>query len=178
MRHLFAAYIIVMSAAIAFTARTSITAQTLNPDPCTAPPAGTTYTVTSGRPFKITFVVPDKAPASATDPTLVPNRISGFFIDVDDPNINNNVGWLSPSGAACPAGSTFAGMLPYEYTLQGVSRGNHQVYVSAWNYALDANGAETTTRQESELASVPFAAADPVLIGPPAGPRNVLIGIK
>ncbi|MDQ3525805.1 MAG: hypothetical protein M3451_12225, partial [Chloroflexota bacterium] len=139
-------------------------------DACSAPSGA--FTVSSGAPFTVTWVVPATAPTSATDPTPVPNRINGFNLQIDS-GVKQNIG-LPTAGPACPAGTAHAGKIPYSYrTTSGVAKGSHTLSLSAWNYALDASGNPTTTQQESAAVSVPFAVVDLVQTGPPVPPVNV-----
>lgn len=148
---------------------TSAYAQT---DPCAvaAPP----FVVTSGAPYTITWLMSPQVPVSPTDPTLVPQRIDGFYLQIDL-TARIRLNGLIP-GTPCPAGNANAGKLPYSYrTLSGVPRGNHSTKISAYNFTLDANGNPTTIEQEGPAVTVPFAAADLTHTTPPLIPSNTII---
>lgn len=150
--------------------------QTINDNPCQATPGGTVFAVTSGRPYRIGWVLPATGPANASDPTPVPNRVNGFYVALDDQQAKVDIGLPAPAGPPCPAGTSYAGMIPYEHTMSaGVGRGEHRVFVSAWNYVVAPNGIETLVKQESEVASVPFVGVDLMMYGPPMGPINPVI---
>jgi len=139
-------------------------------DPCVA--AAPPYTVTSGAPFTVAWLMAPTVPFSPTNPTPVPNRHNGFYLQIDS-TMRQDIGKPS-AGAPCPAGTPRAGFLPYSFrTSQGVSRGAHTVVITPWNFTLAADGTETTQRQDGEASSIPFDAGDPtVLTGPPGPPQN------
>lgn len=129
------------------------------------------FTVTSGSPFTISWVVPDTASENGL---TVPNRFNGFYVQIDG-GAKVDVG-LAVASPACSASSVRPGDLPFTYkTTAGVARGSHTLKVSAWNFTLDGAGNPTTTKQESVVTSVPFAAGDPILFGPPMPPNPVII---
>lgn len=134
------------------------------------------FVVTSGAPFHITWIMPD----TATEPgqsVMVPNRVDGFYTQIDA-GPKDDIG-MATALAPCSSASTRPGDIPYTYrTEAGVSRGTHQLKISAWNFLLDGAGNPTTNRQESVVTVVPFSAGDPVLFGPPSQPTNVFIGTK
>lgn len=137
---------------------------------CTQTPAGP-WTVTSGAPFVVTWIMPDTALENGI---TVPNRVDGFYVQVDA-GPKTDIG-LASALTPCSASSARPGDIPYTYkTTQGVSRGTHQLKISAWNFALDGSGNPTTNRQESTVTTVPFSAGDPVLSGPPLAPASVVI---
>ena len=142
-----------------------LTLQPVAPDPCetTVPP----FVVTSGSAYWITWVLPATV---STPQGPVPQRINGFTLQIDaTPKLD--LGALVP-GAPCPAGTPQAGKLPFVYrTLSGVARGSHTATLIAWNFTLDASGNPTTTKQESGPLTIPFAAVDPILTGPPSTPE-------
>ena len=149
-------------------------AQTVPLDPCLSVPAGTIFVVTSGRPPRAAWLMNALVPVSETDPTLVPQRIDGFYLQVDS-SPRFDTGPLVP-GAPCPSGEN-AGMLPYVFQmLSGVSRGSHILVVAAWNFILDTNGQPTGERQEGLSNSIPFVAVDLTHLGPPRQPARVIIG--
>jgi hypothetical protein len=139
-------------------------------------PCGTaagTYTIYSGAPYTATWLVEPTTTVSASDPTVVPARYDGFYVQVDTQPRSK----VTPvAGAPCPAGNNQTGMIPYVLRVaSGVSKGAHTFTVTAFNYLLDANGAPTAIEQESAAVSVPFAAVDPVALGPPKPIRNAII---
>ena len=144
-------------------------------DPCTAVPAGTTFTVTSGSPFTVAWVM-DATVLADDGVTQVPQRISGFYLRID---AGAKLDIPTLAGSPCPAGTTHAGKIPYTHrTSTGVARGAHTAYLSAWNFQQDCSSGvcvDTSVRQESAVASVPFAAVDPRHTGPPKVPVNILI---
>lgn len=143
-------------------------------NPCTVLPPGTVFTITTGKPFVVAWVLDAQSPASPTDPTLVPTRVNGFRLNVDSQPV---VEITPAAGAPCPAGNANAGKLPYTYTTaSGVAKGNHTVTVKAWNYTLDAAGNPTTTKQEGPAVTTPFVAADVLQTGPPGGVSGVQVG--
>ena len=150
---------------------TSASAQT---DPCaTATPP---FIVTSGAPYTITWLMDAQVPASPTDPTLVNQRIDGYYLQIDLQTrvriTSAQVTVLPPCSATTPS----SGKIPTTYrTSSGVSRGNHTARLNAFNYLLDANGNPTTTEQEGPVVTVPFDAADPLQSTPPRLPGNVII---
>jgi hypothetical protein len=132
------------------------------------------FQVTSGAPFTVSWVMDSTVALSATDPTPVPQRIDGHYLQIDN---GPRLELLIAPGLPCPTGTPMAGKLPYVFrSASGVSRGAHTATVTPWNYALDAAGLPTTFRQEGPAVSAPFAGVDPVQFGPPAGPSN--LGIK
>lgn len=160
---------LVIASALVLLFSSNAVAQT---DPCTValPP----FTVTSGAPFTITWLMAPTVPASPTDPTLVPQRIDGFWIQIDTA-ARIKLPALT-AGTPCPVGTPNAGKLPYTYrTLSGVSRGSHSARINAYNFVLDTNGNPTTTEQEGAAVTVPFAAADLTHTTPPLAPTNGII---
>lgn len=143
-------------------------------DPCAVASAGP-FTVSSGAPFTVTWLVPTTVPASATDPTPVPNRIDGFTVQVNN-GVETDIGKATEL-PPCPASSPNAGKIPYSYrTVSGVSKGSYTFSVRAWNYVLDPVTFQPTNgKQGSAAVSIPFAAVDPVLLGPPPAPLNGII---
>ena len=141
---------------------------------CGAPsPTTPNFTVTSGSPYTVEWIMDATVPASATDPTLVPHRIDGFYLQID---AGTKADIKPTPGAPCPVGSVQAGKIPYIYrTTSGVARGSHTLTLSAYNFALGADGTPTTTRQEGPAVSVPFVGVDPVRVGPPTAPLGVII---
>ena len=140
---------------------------------CTTTPTGP-FLVTSGAPFTVMWLMLDTVPASATDPTLVPNRYNGFYIQIDG-GPKTDIG-LATAAAACLSTTPHPGDIPFSYrTPTGVARGQHSLKISAWNFALDGAGNPTTTKQESVVVTLPFTAGDPILFGPPGTPFNVAI---
>jgi len=150
---------------------TVVEAQT---DPCQS--ATPPFVVTSGRPFTAVWLMDAMVQANPpTDPTLVPARIDGFYLQIDSqPRVDT--GPIAPS-APCPVGTPNAGKLPFSWTssVGGVSRGTHTFTVRGWNFQLDTQGVPTTTRQEGVVASIPFSAVDLVQVGAPLAPTNAII---
>lgn len=128
------------------------------------------FQVNSGAPYTITWLMDAQVPVSSTDPTLVPQRIDGFFLQIDGgPKVD--LGPLVSTGV-CGAGSN-VGKLIYTFrTSSGVPRGSHNAAISGWNFVLDSNGAPTTTKQEGIALVIPFDAVDPIRLGPPTAPLN------
>lgn len=132
-----------------------------------APP----FTVTSGSPFTVQWIMPD---TTTENGQTVPNRWNGFYVQIDN-GPKADIG-LATVLTACSSGSPRPGDFPHTYrTTAGVTKGNHTLKLSAWSFTLDGAGNPTTTRQESTVASIPFDAVDPILTGPPVQPSNVLI---
>jgi hypothetical protein len=149
-----------------------VLAQTVQ-DACLAVPSGT-QTVTTGRAFKLGWVVETMVPASATDPTLVPMRVDGFYLIIDG-GAKQDIGKPAP-GIVCAIGTAFAGRTPYLYQVStGVPKGAHTAALSVYNFVLDANGAPTTSRLESAAFTLPFSAVDAISSGPPLMPQGVKI---
>lgn len=150
-----------------FAARAS--AQT---DPCAT--AVQPFTVTTGSPLQVTFLLDSSVPTSPTDPTLVPTRVDGVTVWVDN-GTPAELGKLLPA-SPCPSG-TFLGKLPFSFRSPfGVAKGAHTLNIKAWNYILDpVTGAPTTTRADGGVVSIPFAVADLVVSHPPPTPVNVII---
>ena len=144
-------------------------------DPCQAIPAGTNFVVTSGSPFTVAWVM-DATVLADDGVTQVPQRINGFYLRID---AGAKLDIPTLAGAPCPAGTQQAGKIPYTHrTSTGVARGPHNAYLSAWNFAQDCSSGtcvDTSVRQESAVATVPFAAVDPRHTGPPRVPANVVI---
>jgi hypothetical protein len=137
-------------------------------------PSTTPMVIQSGAPPLVIWTMEPTVPASTTDPTPVPNRYNGFYIQVDTaPRLD--IG-LPQAGAACPAGSLRAGDIPFAYRMpQGFSRGNHTMIVTTWNFAVDDLGNPTTTKQEAATAAIPFVVVDPILRGAPGKPVSPII---
>jgi hypothetical protein len=130
------------------------------------------FTVTSGAPFTIQWIMADTViEGSAT----LPSRYNGFYIQVDGGE-KYDIG-MATAMTTCPSTSaSYANDKPYSYkTPSGVTRGNHTLKISAWNFTLDGNGDPTTNKQESVVASIPFSAGEPTQTGPPVSPTNVVI---
>jgi hypothetical protein len=135
------------------------------------------FTVTSGAPFTVAWVMDPLGPVSATDPTLVPQRIDGYSLQIDSGPKQDLIVAALAAVAPCPVGTPMAGKIPYQVrTASGVGKGNHTASLSAWNFVLDSAGNPTTTRQEGSAVSIPFVGVDPVQAGPPNRPLN--LGIK
>lgn len=137
-------------------------------DPCTtaAPP----FVVNTNIPFTLTFLMDAQVPVSTTDPTLVNQRIDGFYFQIDS-LAEIKIG--ATFGAAC---TNVANKIPYSYrTLAGISRGNHTAKLTPFNFVLDAIGLPTTVEQRGPIATVPFAAVDLTNVGPPLPPTNLII---
>lgn len=137
---------------------------------CNQNPTGP-FTVTSGAPFTVSWIMSDTATENGI---TVPNRYNGFYFQIDaGPKTDIGMAAASP---ACSAGSLKPGDIPYTYkTPQGVTRGTHQLKISAWSFTLDGAGNPTTNRQESTVTQIPFNAGDPILFGPPMPPSSVTI---
>ena len=137
---------------------------------CNTTPVGP-FTVTSGAPFFVYWIMPDTASENGMN---VPNRYEGFYIQIDG-GPKQDIG-LATALTPCSSSSAKPGDVPYQYTtLSGVSRGPHTLRISAWNHTLDGAGNPTSTIQESLVINVPFSAGDPVLFGPPVAPNSVTI---
>jgi len=143
-------------------------------DPCaTAIPP---FTVNSGAPFTISWLMTAQVPASPTDPTLVNQRIDGYYVQVDLGTRTRIVPANYTVGAACLSTSPNPGKIPTTYrTVSGVSRGSHTYKIVGFNFVLDANGNPTTTEQEGTAVVIPFVAADLIHITPPLIPNNPII---
>jgi hypothetical protein len=163
----------VLSLMIAFFVLSStVSAQNVQ-DACVVIPPGTVFTVTSGAPFTLMWIMPATGPASATDPTPVPMRIDGFYLAIDT---GNRMSISAMQGSPCPAGTPNAGKIPYMHrTTSGVARGSHEARLTAWNYIVDSNGNSTGVPQDGETTIVPFGAVDAVMQGPPPAPTNTSI---
>lgn len=150
---------------------TSAFAQT---DPCaTATPP---FVITSGAPYTITWLMDAQVPVSPTDPTLVSQRIDGYYLQVDLQVRTRLTSAQVTVGPPCSATTPNSGKIPTTYrTANGVSRGNHSVRINAFNFTLDANGNPTTTEQEGPAVTVPFDAVDPLQSTPPRAPTNGII---
>lgn len=159
-RVLFAAAIVLMLSSMAF-------GQSVQ-DACNT--AIGPFTVTSGSPFYVLWTMDATVPASPTDPTPVPHRVDGFYLQIDT---QTRVDIAPTRGTACPSGSPQAGKIPYIFrTTSGVARGSHTARIQGWNFAVDQDGNPTTVRQEGAVTSIPFAAVDLVQTGPPTAPTN------
>jgi hypothetical protein len=127
------------------------------------------YVVTSAKPYTVTWLQAATVPASPSDPTLVPERINGFTYTLDS---GPAVDFVPTSGPAC-VGGTNAGKIPYLYAMpSGVSKGAHTLGITPWNYALNPDGTNSSTKQVGATTSIPFDAVDPVKLGPPGSPTN------
>lgn len=145
-------------------ARAQVTVQ----DACAV--ASGPFVVTSGAPFNILWVLPPTQDASATDTTQVPLRVDGFYLQMDG---LAKADIAATRGTPCPAGNANVGKIPFLFkTLSGVAKGSHQASISGWNFVLDSSGNPTTQRAEGTATAIPFAAADPVAVGPPPAPTN------
>jgi hypothetical protein len=149
-------------------------------DNCT--PGVPPYTVTSGKPPTITWLMDPTVAASATDPTQVAYFIDGFTFSLDGGGKTEMVPKPTPqTGFICPAGTPNAGKIPYGFTLPtGVAKGNHSVIITVWNFlrTVDPNtGAITVTTQRQEVAatSIPFVVVDAPYTGPPVVPKNIKV---
>lgn len=143
------------------------------PDVCTGPPSGT-FTVTAAAPFTVGWVMDATVPVSDVDQIQVPQRINGFFVQIDN-GPKQNIG-LPPAGAVCPTGTVQQGKIPYNYRAQfGGAKGPHTLLVSGWNFKLDASGNPTTVVEGGPVVSIPFSAVDPVRFGPPTAPIVTII---
>jgi hypothetical protein len=147
-----------------------VSAQT-NQDACVPSPGP--FTVTSGRPFTVLWTVPPTEPRAVDDPTPVPTRWDGFYIQIDsDPRQSVTV----LAGSACPAGTPLAGHIPFLYRNEfGATRGQHWLRVTLWRFKKDENGNTTTERAESDALTIPFSAADVFLDPKPPAPSGVKI---
>lgn len=137
---------------------------------CNTTPVGP-FTVTSGAPFNVLWIMPDTASENGMN---VPNRYEGFYLQIDGgPKADIGMATALPE---CSSATAKPGDIPYTYTTtQGVSRGPHTLRISAWNHTLDGAGNPTSTIQESIVISIPFSAGDPVLFGPPVAPNSVIV---
>lgn len=143
-------------------------------DPCAAAP--TPFTVTSGAPFNVTFLWASMVPASATDSTLVPNRINGLRVQIDGGVKQEMAGFIQIG--TCPVGTPFAGMLVYTArSPSGAAKGTHTATFTPWSYAVDAAGNLVSSAEEGTAVTVPFVADDLVMIriGPPPAIVNPII---
>jgi len=143
-------------------------------DPCAT--ANPPFNVNSNNPFTVTWLMSAQVPASPTDPTLVNQRIDGYYVQVDTGTRVR----ITPSqytvGSPCLSTSPNPGKIPTTYrTATGVSRGAHTYKISGFNFVLDASGNPTTVEQEGPVVSIPFAAADLVHVTPPLIPTNSII---
>lgn len=129
---------------------TTATAQTA--DPC-ATTTATSDTVTSGRPFTVTWKLPANVPSSTDATVLVPARYDGFLLALDAATGTARTEALpKPTPKICADG-----MQGYTFTVAvGVAKGSHTMVVSA--YMVDAAGA----RQEAASTVRPFVAVDPL----------------
>lgn len=130
-------------------------------DPCVQ--GNGAYVVTSGAPPLVTWVIAS------------PMRINGWKLKLDNgPELA-----ITPSpfgtGDPCPAGTPWAGAVPYIYRLPaGVSKGDHSLTLTVWRWKLDAFGNNTTEIEEAAV-SIPFVAVDLIVEGPLLPPRNLTI---
>lgn len=143
-------------------------------DPCLS--AVTPFIVTSGAPYTVTLLMDAQVPVSPTDPTLVDQRIDGYYLQIDlqirTKLTISQVTVLPACGSATPN----PGKIPTTYkTISGVPRGSHTLKLNAFNFTLDANGIPTTTEQEGPVVSTPFVAADLLQSTPPRVPTNIII---
>jgi hypothetical protein len=137
---------------------------------CTTTASGP-FTVTSGAPFTVSWIMADTAVENGIN---VPNRYEGFYLQVDG-GPKSDIG-LATALPACSGTSARPNDVPFTYrTTAGVARGSHQLKLSAWSHVLDGAGNPTTTIQESVVSTVPFSAGDALLFGPPMQPTNILI---
>lgn len=137
-------------------------------DACAVVPPGTVFTLLGAAAPLILWTMPSTMPVSSSDPTLVPARYDGFYVQIDAlPRIDT--GTLPSS--ACSSGE-------WGYSFRwptSITRGSHVASVQGWNFALDAGGNPTTTRQEGAITTAPFVVADPLPTGAPSAPRNVKV---
>lgn len=130
------------------------------------------FTVKSGAPITIEWIMADTAMENGVN---VPNRYDGFYVQIDS-GPKEDIG-KATALAACSNASQKPGDVPYTYkTKNGVTRGSHNLHLSAWSFTLDGAGNPTTNRQESAVTITPFSAGDPVMSGPPISPVNIAIG--
>lgn len=159
MRHLLRR--LTLATALLGTVALPLAAQT--PDPCAAV-VGTSDTVYTGRPSTVTWQAQAQVPISATDSTLVPQRLDGFYLALDGAvgAARVDTGKLTPVTCA-------SGLLGFKFTLaSGVAKGSHTVAVVPYNFTLDpVTQVPTLTRQEGAWTLRPFVAIDPVQAGPP-----------
>lgn len=156
-------------------------------DPCVS---GGADILTTGKAFSVKWTMAQTVQASASDPTLVPNRYNGFYLQIDAvPEVD--VPLTTSEIGICPAGTARQGDKIYQYNSQGVQKGNHTLTVLSWNWApllnpdgtpqLNPDGTpkySTTQRLRGAPAVVPFSANDalvPTLLGPPPAPFNTRI---
>jgi hypothetical protein len=143
-------------------------------DPCIA--AAPPFVVSSGAPYTVTWLMDAQVPVSPTDPTLVNQRIDGYYLQIDLQTrtriTSAQVTVLPPCSATTPN----SGKIPTVYrTTSGVTRGSHTARLAAFNFTLDVNGNPTTSEQEGPAVTVPFDAVDPLQSTPPRIPGNVII---
>jgi hypothetical protein len=133
---------------------------------------GGPFTVTSGAPFNIQWIMADTVSENSA---TVPTRINGFYVQIDGGE-KYDIG-MATALPTCPSTSTvYPNDLPFTFkTTSGVARGPHTLKISAWNFVLDSAGDPTTTKQESVVVSIPFSAGEPTQLGPPVSPANVVI---
>lgn len=164
----------------------SIASAQSNQDPCIS---GGVETITTGKDFTAKWTMQQQQAASPTDPTLVPHRYNGFYLQVDGlPEVEIP---LSAESGTCPQGSPRQGDKVYTTTVKGVQKGNHSLTILAWNWApeLNPDGTpkynpdgtpifSTTQRLRGQPAITPFPVVDanpPFMIGPPYGPWNTRV---
>lgn len=130
---------------------------------------GTNITYT-GRTVTFGWVMPATITVTTSDGTMtaVPNRVDGFYVQVDN-GAKQDIG-LATSGAPCASGP-YTGYTPYMWTTSyGFQKGSHTFVATAWNFKLDpVTGAKTTDRQEGAATSFPFDVIDVVVDVPPTG---------
>lgn len=140
-------------------------AQTID---CDAPAPTTPTTITSARPYGVSFCIPSTVmitnPDSTTD--VVQNRVDGYFTKLDT-NAEVN---LPVSQVTTGTPSPNLKLIPVSFrTSSGVPKGQHQIAVQAYNFPLNPDGTPNTTGTPQRAAAViiPFVATDAVLSGAP-----------
>lgn len=163
----------ILVATLMLLALSALPAQAQSQDVCTTvstPP----FTLTTGAPYTIAWLMDATVPLSDTDPTLVPQRIDGFTIQVDA-GVKQEIG--VPAASTCATGTLNAGKLAYSFrTASGVAKGSHTLTLTPWNFAIDpVTGAITTTVAPGPPVAIPFVVVDPVRVGPPTAPKNAKV---
>jgi hypothetical protein len=145
--------------------------------------------LTTGKAFSIKWAVAQTASVSSTDPTQVPHRYNGFYLQIDaTPEVEVQ---LTAEVGICPTGSSRPGDKVYQYNSSGVQKGNHTLSLLLWNWApllnpdgtpqLNPDGTpkySTTQRLRGVPTVLPFSANDvaiPTQLGPPLAPSGTRI---
>lgn len=145
-----------------------------------------TDVLTTGKAFLVKWTEQQQITQNGT---TVAHRYDGFYVQVDtQPEVAVP---LSAEIGVCPAGTARPSDKIYSYQSSGVQKGNHNVSVVAWNWAvlknpdgtpqLNPDGTpkySTTQKERSTPVLVPFVANDamvPTYLDPPLPPNFVSV---